>query len=59
VKYESCKKTQTNLEKEKDDLIDTISDIERICSNALDVEEFEDGSFDKVQALITEIKDLC
>lgn len=50
-------KTIERLEEENNDLENKLFEIEKLCSDAEDVEEFEDGAFEKIVGTINKIRD--
>jgi hypothetical protein len=48
-----------DLEKEKDDLVDKLFDIERLCDEASQIEAYEEKAFESLQSIITKIKDIA
>jgi hypothetical protein len=55
---EDLEENLNQLEGEKDDLVDKLFDIEVLCDQAEEIEEYEEKAFESLQSIITKIKDI-
>lgn len=58
AELEEAEECIEELKEKKDDLVDKLTDIEAICENALEVEEYEDKAYEKLCSWFEQIKDL-